>query len=68
MVCKHLPLSPFGRVKIPHSVTATATSTVVNQGKSGAKHPVGLMMSDVVIGRKIGSPGCILVQVQMLTS
>jgi len=68
VVGKCLPSSAFGRVKIPHSVTATATPTVVNQGKSCARHPVGLMMSDVVIRRKIGSPGCILVLIQMLTS
>lgn len=68
MAGKYLPLSSFRRVKIPHSVTATATPTVVNQRKSGAKHPVGLMMSDVVIGRKIGSPGYILMLIQILTS
>jgi len=65
---KHLPLSSFMRVKIPRSVTAAATPTVVNQGKSGAKRPVELTMSNVVIRRKIGSPGYILVLIQMLTS
>jgi hypothetical protein len=65
---KHIPLSSSRRVKIPHSVTASATPTVMNQGKSGAQCPVGLVMSDVVIGRKIGSPGYILVLIQMLIS
>lgn len=68
VVGKRLPLSAFRRVKTACSVTATATPTVVNQGKSGARHPVGLIISDVVIGRKIGSPGCILVLDEMLTS
>jgi hypothetical protein len=67
VVDKHLPLSAFGRVKVAGRVTATATPTVVNQGKSGARHPVGLMISDVVIGRKIGSPGYMLVLDEMLT-